>query len=84
MRWVPCPYCAPALGTIHGIVTVRKDKNTAKPIKGAKGSAQCKGLAEKNTRTDDSECYALTDLEEGSNLQCVKYRSKSKKERGEK
>lgn len=56
---------APALGTIHGILTVREDKNTAEPIKGAKVSAKCKGLAEKNTNTDDSGYYALTDLEDG-------------------
>jgi cytoskeletal protein CcmA (bactofilin family) len=56
---------APALGTIHGIVTVREDKNTAEPIKGAKVSAKCKEFAEKNTQTDDSGYYELTDLEEG-------------------
>ena len=56
---------APALGTIHGILTAREDKNTAEPIKGAKVSPKCKGLAEKNTSTDDSGYYELTDLEEG-------------------
>ena len=71
---------APALGTIHGIVTghplqapgpihdiltARENKNTAEPIKGAKVSAKCKGFAEKNTGTDDSGYYELTDLEDG-------------------
>jgi len=56
---------APALGTIHGILTARENKDTAEPIKGAKVSAKCKGFAEKNTRTDDSGYYELTDLEEG-------------------
>jgi len=56
---------APALGTIHGILTARENKNTAEPIKGAKVSAKCKEFAEKNTRTDDSGYYELTDLEDG-------------------
>jgi cytoskeletal protein CcmA (bactofilin family) len=71
---------ATALGTIHGIVTghplqspepihdilmARENKNTAEPIKGAKVSTKCKGSAEKNTRTDDSGHYELTDLEDG-------------------
>jgi cytoskeletal protein CcmA (bactofilin family) len=55
----------PDFGTIHGIVTVEEEKNTVEPIKGAKISAQCKGLAEKNTQTDNSGYYELTDLEEG-------------------
>ena len=74
------PDTAPALGTIHGIVTghslqspepihdiltARENKNTAEPIKGAKVSAKCKEFAEKNTRTDDSGYYELTDLEDG-------------------
>ena len=61
-----CPAdTAPALGTIHGTLTARENKNTAEPIKGAKVSAKCKGFAEKNTRTDDSGYYELTDLEDG-------------------
>jgi len=56
---------APGLGTIHGTLTARKNKNTAEPIKGGKVSAKCKGFAEKNTRTDDSGYYELTDLEDG-------------------
>jgi hypothetical protein len=38
---------------------------TLEPIKDAKVSAKCKGFAEKNTRTDDSGYYELTDLEDG-------------------
>ena len=56
---------APALGTIHDILTARENKDTAEPIKGAKVSAKCKGFAENNTRTDDSGYYELIDLEEG-------------------
>jgi cytoskeletal protein CcmA (bactofilin family) len=56
---------APARGAIHGILTTREGKNTAKPIKGAKISAKCKEFAEKNTSTDDSGYYELTDLEDG-------------------
>jgi cytoskeletal protein CcmA (bactofilin family) len=70
----------PLLGTIHGIVTghpiqppdhahdfitAKEDKKTAEPIKEATVSAKCKGFAEKNTRTDDSGYYELTDLEDG-------------------
>ena len=50
---------------IHGTITARENKETAEPIKGAKVSAKCKGLAEKNTKTDDSGHYELTDLEDG-------------------
>lgn len=71
---------AASLGTIHGIVTghplqspdsthdtitATENEKTAEPIKNAKVSAKCKGSAEKNTRTDDSGHYELTDLEDG-------------------
>lgn len=68
------------LGTIQGIVTahthqspdhlhdtasVREDEKTGEPVKNAKISARCRGLAAKSTRTDDSGFYELTDLEDG-------------------
>jgi cytoskeletal protein CcmA (bactofilin family) len=70
----------PSLGTIQGIVTCHsrqspdhlhdaayagEDEKPTEPIKDAKVSARCKGFASKNTRTDDSGFYELTDLEDG-------------------
>jgi cytoskeletal protein CcmA (bactofilin family) len=57
------PFQSP--GSIHDIITASENKKTAEPIKDAKVSATCKGFAEKNTRTDDSGYYELTDLEDG-------------------
>ncbi len=52
-------------GSSHDIITARESKKTTEPIKDAKVSAKCKGYAEKNTKTDDSGYYELTDLEDG-------------------
>jgi cytoskeletal protein CcmA (bactofilin family) len=57
------PFQSP--GSIHDIITAMGNKKTAEPIKDAKVIAKCKGFAKKNTRTDDSGYYELTDLEDG-------------------
>jgi cytoskeletal protein CcmA (bactofilin family) len=71
---------SPPLGIIHGVVTghtirapdaahepitAGEDEKQVGPIKEAKVSAKCRGFAEKNTSTDDSGFYELTDLEDG-------------------
>ena len=68
------------LSTIQGIVTCHPLQppdplyNTtfagvgdkpAEPVKDAKVSARCRGVAAKSTRTDDSGFYELTDLKDG-------------------
>jgi cytoskeletal protein CcmA (bactofilin family) len=58
-------HTAPALGTIHGILTAGENKDTATPITGGKVSAKCRGSAEKRTTSDDSGYYELTDLRDG-------------------
>ena len=57
------PFQSP--GSIHDIITAIENNKTAEPIKDAKVSAMCKGFSKKNTRTDDSGYYELTDLEDG-------------------
>ena len=71
---------SPSLGIIYGIVAgdtpeslvSKQDSVTAAnagekgtPIKDAIISAKCKGFADKNTMTNDSGYYELTDLEDG-------------------
>ena len=71
---------SPSLGIIYGIVTgdtpespvssrdsvtAGKDEKKGAPIKDAILSAKCKGFADKNTMTNDSGYYELTDLEDG-------------------
>jgi cytoskeletal protein CcmA (bactofilin family) len=54
-----------SLGSSHDIITTWESKKTTEPIKDAKVSAKCEGYAEKDSKTDDSGYYELTDLEDG-------------------
>jgi len=51
--------------SINDITTEGEEKEKGEPLKNAMVSAVCKGVGKRKTKTDDSGCYELTDLEDG-------------------